>query len=276
MENWSLQMALHDNKKNCEFLVVNRDTTGYMKPHSHQFVEIEYVMHGSLVQTINGVEYNIQRGDIVYLNVGDCHEFKKVDPNESVDVINIMFMTNQVFKDDKDFETHHMNAHQVIHPRSSERNEIENLVLMLEHEYEVYDRFTDIVLKNLVLALVAILIRHSVVNPERKYSQDFERIINFVDKDFSNTCLEKTAEKFGYNSSYFSRFFEKNMGVNFSTYVSDKKINLSKDLLVSTNDSIDVISYKCGFNSQSAFYRMFQKRTGMTPKKYRQLNRNQP
>ena len=65
------------------------------------------------------------------------------------------------------------------------------------------------------------------------------------------------------------------MGVNFSSYVADKKINLSKDLLVNTKDPIDVISYKCGFNSQSAFYRMFQKKTGMTPKKYRQLNKNQ-
>ncbi len=275
MENWSLQMALHDNAQNCEYLVVNHDRSGRSQLHSHQFVEIEYVLRGSLVQTINGVEYNVQRGDIIYLNVGDCHEFKKASPDTEVDVVNIMFMSNQLFKGMDGFDAAHPTPGNIIRPQNADRIEIENLIMMIDQEYNTYDRFTDIILKNLALALVSILIRHSIGNHERKYSKEFERIINFVDNDFSSACLEKTAAKFGYNSSYFSRFFEKNMGINFSTYVAEKKINLSKDLLINTKDPIDVISYKCGFNSQSAFYRMFQKRTGMTPKKYRQLNKNQ-
>ncbi|MBR3594207.1 MAG: helix-turn-helix domain-containing protein [Clostridia bacterium] len=274
MENWSLQMALHDNSQNCEFLVVNHDRSGRSQLHSHQFVEIEYVLRGSLIQIINGVEYHVQRGDIIYLNVGDCHEFKKASPDSDVDVVNIMFMTNQFFKGVDAFETAPAPGN-IIRPQNADRIEIENLIMMIDQEYNTCDRFTELILKNLVMSLVCILIRHSIGGHERKYSKEFERIINFVDNDFSSACLEKTAAKFGYNSSYFSRFFEKNMGINFSSYVAEKKINLSKDLLVNTKDPIDVISYKCGFNSQSAFYRMFQKRTGMTPKKYRQLNKIQ-
>ncbi len=275
MDNWSLQMALHDNSQNREFLVVNHDRTGHSQLHSHQFVEIEYVMRGSLVQTINGVEHTVQRGDIIYLNVGDYHEFRKATPDTEVDVVNIMFMSNQLFKGLDGFDATQTALGNIIRPQNADRIEIENLIMMIDQEYNACDRFTEIILKNLALALVSILIRHSIGNHERKYSKEFERIINFVDNDFSGACLEKTAAKFGYNSSYFSRFFEKNMGVNFSSYVAEKKINLSKDLLINTKDPIDVISYKCGFNSQSAFYRMFQKRTGMTPKKYRQLNKNQ-
>lgn len=274
MENWSLQMALHDNLQNCEFLVVNHDISGRSRLHTHQFVEIEYVLRGSVVQTINGVDYNVQRGDIIYLNVGDCHVYRKVTPDTQVDIVNIMFMTNQLFKGMDDYDVFRSVPANIIHPQNADRVEIENLIMMIDQEYNTCDRFTDAILKNLALALVSILIRHSTSNHERKYSKEFERIINFVDNDFSSACLEKTAAKFGYNSSYFSRFFEKNMGVNFSSYVAEKKINMSKDLLINTKDPIDVISYNCGFNSQSAFYRMFQKRTGMTPKKYRQLNKN--
>lgn len=275
MENWSLQMALHDSSQNCEFLVVNHDKTGRSHLHSHQFIEIEYIMRGSLIQTINGEEHTVQRGDIIYLNVGDCHEFRKATPDTEVEVVNIMFMSNQLFKGVEGFDVTQSAPGNIIRPQNADRIEIENLIMMIDQEYNTYDRFTEIILKNLALSLVSILIRHSIGNHERKYSKEFERIINFVDNDFSSACLEKTAAKFGYNSSYFSRFFEKNMGVNFSSYVAEKKINLSKDLLINTKDPIDVISYKCGFNSQSAFYRMFQKRTGMTPKKYRQLNKNQ-
>lgn len=272
MRNWSLQMALHDNAKNCEFLVVNRDNTQWCALHSHQFIEIAYVRAGSYIQNINGIEYNVSRGDIIFLNVGDSHEFKVADPESEHEIVNIMFMTNRVFDNDN-FESGPSLPLTIIRPQSTERLKIENLIMMIEQEYQTVDRFTDMILKNLAMSLVAVLIRHSSVNPERRYNKEFERIISFVDNDFSSACLEKTAAQFGYNSSYFSRFFEKNMGVNFSAYVAEKKINLSKDLLISTDDSIDTISYKCGFNSQSAFYRMFQKHTGMTPKKFRQLNK---
>lgn len=272
MRNWSLQMALFDNANNCDFLVVNRDISNNCPLHSHQFIEIEYVLRGSFVQIINGIEHVVQRGDIIYLNVGDSHEIRAVDPSAENILVNIMFMTNQVFKGYEGFVTP-AGPHTIISSHAADRVEIENLVLMIEKEYGTCDRYTDHILKNLAMTLVMLLIRNSAISTGRKYSKEFERIINFVDKEFSSACLEKTAEQFGYNSSYFSRFFEKNMGVNFSTYVAEKKINLSKELLVNTNDSIDVISYKCGFNSQSAFYRMFQKRTGMTPKKYRQLHK---
>lgn len=265
-------MALHDNAKNCDFLVVNRDRTPRCALHSHQFVEIAYVRAGSFIQNINGIEYNVSRGDIIFLNVGDSHEFEVTDPESEHEIINIMFMTNRIFDNDS-FESGHALPFTIIRPQSTERLKIENLIMMIEQEYQTVDRFTDMILKNLAMSLVAVLIRHSTVNPERRYNKEFERIISFVDNDFSSACLEKTAAQFGYNSSYFSRFFEKNMGVNFSAYVAEKKINLSKDLLISTDDSIDTISYKCGFNSQSAFYRMFQKHTGMTPKKFRQLNK---
>ncbi len=275
MVNWSLQMALHDNAKNCEFLVINHDRSTTLPAHTHQFVEIEYVLRGPMIQVINGVEHTVQRGDIIYLNVGDSHELKRVTPDSEAEVLNIMFLTNQLFKGVESFDYSNLPQGGIIRLQNSDRVEIENLIMMIEQEYNTYDRFTEIILKNLTLALVSILIRHSSDNQERKYNKEFERIINFVDNDFSSACLEKTAAKFGYNSSYFSRFFEKNMGANFSSYVAEKKINLSKDLLINTKDPIDVISYKCGFNSQSAFYRMFQKKTGMTPKKYRQLNKNQ-
>ena len=194
MEDWSLQMALHDNSRNCEFLVVNHDTTGRSRLHSHQFVEIEYLLRGSLVQVINGVEYNVQRGDIVYLNIGDCHEFRKASPDSEVDVVNIMFMTNQLFKETDTLEIAPGN---IIRPQNADRIEIENLIMMIDQEYNTCDRFTDIILKNLTISLVSILIRHSIGNHERKYSKEFERIIDFVDNDFSSACLEKTAAQFG-------------------------------------------------------------------------------
>lgn len=43
--------------------------------HTHEFVEIEYVLSGSGVQLINGVEYPVHRGDLIYLKKGDYHTY---------------------------------------------------------------------------------------------------------------------------------------------------------------------------------------------------------
>jgi two-component system, response regulator YesN len=49
-----------------------------------------------------------------------------------------------------------------------------------------------------------------------------------------------------------------------------KRIEKSKSLLISTQESITDISEKCGFTDLNYFSRVFSKIEGVSPKKYRQ------
>lgn len=72
------------------------------------------------------------------------------------------------------------------------------------------------------------------------------------------------------NPSYFSALFSQEMGKTFTDYILDLRIGKAKDLLKNTNMDILDISASAGFENQSYFTKIFRKRTGLTPRQYRQ------
>lgn len=85
-----------------------------------------------------------------------------------------------------------------------------------------------------------------------------------------NLTLDMVAEHAGLNPAYFSSLFKKEMGVNFSAYLNNLKIDHAKLLLKNSNLSLINIAVELGFDNQSYFSNVFKKATGMTPKQYRQ------
>lgn len=63
--------------------------------------------------------------------------------------------------------------------------------------------------------------------------------------------------------------FKKITGKTITEFVIDKRISVSKKILEFTNISIEELSEKCGFSSQSYFTRTFKKKTGLSPTQYR-------
>lgn len=81
--------------------------------------------------------------------------------------------------------------------------------------------------------------------------------------------LEKIATCIHISRNYLCYLFKKNTGFKFCEYVNLCRINLAKELLDKTSISLDVLSYKCGFNSQSHFSTTFKKYIGISPSEYR-------
>lgn len=80
--------------------------------------------------------------------------------------------------------------------------------------------------------------------------------------------VEELAIELGVSASYLSRLFKKEVGVPLSTYVRDKKIEVAKDLLQFSSQSMIDIANNLSFSSQSHFIQQFKAVVGMTPKKY--------
>jgi AraC-like DNA-binding protein len=56
---------------------------------------------------------------------------------------------------------------------------------------------------------------------------------------------------------------------NFYDLVNSFRVEAVKQALEETNEQIILIAYQCGFNSKSAFNKIFKQKTGLTPKEYR-------
>lgn len=81
--------------------------------------------------------------------------------------------------------------------------------------------------------------------------------------------LTRIAQEVSLNPSYLSRWYKRITGKGISDYIHDRRIELSKELLLGSSCKMHEISAKVGFSDQHYFYRFFKKATGCTPQEYR-------
>ena len=97
-----------------------------------------------------------------------------------------------------------------------------------------------------------------------------EYACRFVLEHFSeNINRDKMAERVNLSPGYFSNLFRSEIGMSFSDYLIQVRIDNAKCLLRRFDLSVDAISKKCGFNSLAHFSRTFKDRCGRSPLKYR-------
>ena len=85
--------------------------------------------------------------------------------------------------------------------------------------------------------------------------------------------LEQLARFSHVNKYYLVHSFTKHFCCSPISYLNDKRIEKSKNLLETTNHSIAAIASMIGFSSQSYFSQSFKKNTFMTPNEYRRASR---
>jgi two-component system response regulator YesN len=88
------------------------------------------------------------------------------------------------------------------------------------------------------------------------------------DKEMS---LDKISEMFYKHPNYISTVFKEKTGENFTDYVNHVRIAKAQDLLSGTSLKVEKIAKQLGYDNTKYFYRIFKKKTGMTPLEYRTL-----
>jgi two-component system response regulator YesN len=72
--------------------------------------------------------------------------------------------------------------------------------------------------------------------------------------------------------SYLSFLFKHELGVNFSSFLAETRINQAKNLLSQTNMKIYEIAEDVGFDSPYYFSKVFKEVSGLTCKEFRNVN----
>lgn len=81
--------------------------------------------------------------------------------------------------------------------------------------------------------------------------------------------LGQVAKAVNTSTFYFCKMFKKVTGINFTDYVSRRRIENAKNLLLNPNLRVSEIAYEVGFQSLTHFNRVFKKVEGQSPTEYR-------
>ncbi|SFM02801.1 two-component system, response regulator YesN [Paenibacillus sp. 1_12] len=95
--------------------------------------------------------------------------------------------------------------------------------------------------------------------------------LQFIDSNYMYEInLTMLADRFSYNSSYFSELFKSKVGKTFIQYVTEVRMAQAMRLLVDTPLSLWDIAELTGFSNASYFSSKFKRMYGMTPSDFRQ------
>lgn len=111
-------------------------------------------------------------------------------------------------------------------------------------------------------------------------NENIEAFENFIKKEKNyldhNLSLDVVATKLNLNSSYLSRIINHELGISFSDYVNELRIEEAKTFLENAefeNYTLVAIGLEAGFNSKTAFNTAFKKFTRKTPSEYKKEKR---
>lgn len=108
-----------------------------------------------------------------------------------------------------------------------------------------------------------------------EYSTDEEYsfkapVEEYIAEHYHDTVrLGDLAEMLGFSEGHFARIFRKHFGMTFVQYLTEYRIQRSKQLLAETHVPIEQIAYRVGINSYSYFCTCFKRVCGMSPGAYR-------
>jgi two-component system, response regulator YesN len=99
------------------------------------------------------------------------------------------------------------------------------------------------------------------------------KAISYIDQHLKDELTQKdVAAHVHLNPSYFSVFFKEQVKMNFSEYVTRRRIQRAKELMISTNLPINEIAEEAGYKTAKYFIKLFKENEGMTPSAYRKNN----
>jgi AraC-like DNA-binding protein/quercetin dioxygenase-like cupin family protein len=223
--------------------------------HFHNKVEFLYILDGHHEAVINGKTYSAEADEIFFVNKFDIHKF-----NNSPDGGKIILFDFSVdeFKDVKQV-FYNKKLPPVLRNKQANR-EILPLLLDVQDKKLSYlqqasvvdtimDKFMstyDVVEEQLIKD--ENLIREMLLYLNENYSQPFNR--------------DEFAKRFGYNTSYLSHFFKKQVGMGLVEYLRTIRFNKVQELLDRTDGkdkNVLEIVLSCGFDSVSSYYRFARK-----------------
>lgn len=100
--------------------------------------------------------------------------------------------------------------------------------------------------------------------------QFIQKGIDYIEDNlFLTISLEECAKAAGYSLYHYCRVFTSVMGIPVKEYIRRRRVSESVRMINETSLSLKEIGYRCGFNSQENYIRVFKTVFGISPVEYK-------
>ena len=230
--------------------------------------------------------YDYQEGTIVCFAPGQTAETNPTTDKVQVNAHGILFHPDllrgtSLGKNIKKYTFFSYEVNEALHLSEEERSIVMDCLKIIRMELE---HGVDKHSKTLLVNHIELLLNYCMRFYERQFitrgktNRDvLTRFENLLDEYFESTLAEQDglptvkyfADKLCISSNYFGDMFKKETGKSPQEYIQEKVIELAKERISGTADTVSQIAYSLGFQYPQHFCRLFKKRVGYTPSEYR-------
>lgn len=241
-------------------------------PHTHQFTELFYVLHGEGVFYIEREKVPVKTDDLIIINPNVEHT-EKTFPNNPMEYI-VFGVEGLAFS----FPEHDQayGRGYSFYSYGSDKNQFINFAQLMMHEFQDKKPGFEKVCHGLLEVLLVYISRKqklSVISESSfQLSKECAIAKRYIDTNYAqDITLDSLADLTHINKFYLAHSFTECIGQSPISYLTERRLAACKELLSSSNLSVTQIATSAGFSSQSYFSQIFNKKVGMSPRQYRKL-----
>ncbi|MBQ9005551.1 MAG: helix-turn-helix domain-containing protein [Atopobiaceae bacterium] len=276
------------------------------------FLQVRYVISGTLVLEFNGRREEFSRGEVCLINLRT--PYRELRRESRATTLNVCvhpvvldegflgavsltplqsYLRSRVINDGQQLpflrfvpraegvriQRTEQEEFSRLHPEESiGRNPLEEALSFLfgEDHYKAagYEHVMRGQLLRLFDRLATVCRLDGVVGERDAYDRAlFESVSLYMRNNLASVTLGDLAQEFHYHPNYFNGLVRRHSGVTFSAFLVSLRIAKAKELLRATDMPVDLICQAVGYNNRGFLYRKFTEETGMTPAAYRRRNR---
>ena len=252
--------------------------------HTHNYVEMIYMCSGSTHHVINGEDVILKQGELLILNQNAVQE---IYPAGEGDVaVNFIILPEFFDYGLKMMETEENQLRDFIvdclrgenhlagylHFKVAGvlpvQNLLENLIWTIVNKQPNKRSINQATMGLLFLQLMNHMdkMETDAASEQQKF---IIRVLSYVEEHYKSGELTELAEELHFDIYWLSKEIKKRTGKTYTDLVQAKRLSQAAYLLRTTAMNVMDISMAVGYDNISYFHRIFQKKYGMTPRRYR-------
>lgn len=252
--------------------------------HTHNFVEVVYMCHGSTHHVINGNNVNLNEGELLFISQSAKQEIYPA--TESDVAVNFIILpeffnygitmmgaeNNQLRSFVFDCLTGGKADTGYLHFKVADvlpiQNLVENLIWTIIRK-EPNKRSIQQATMGLLFLQLMNQIDRMETSEEDKEQKMIMDVLSYIEEHYRDGELEQLAARLHYDMRWLSKEIKKRTGKTYTDLIQTKRLQQAAYLLTTTKLNVMDIGLAVGYDNTSYFHRIFQKQYKMTPRKYR-------
>lgn len=275
MTEYSKKGYLYSNFK---IFHLSDSNLGEIDFHYHDFHKVLIHLSGNTSYSIEGQNFDLQAGDIVFVNAGEVHRpiFHDNSLYERIIIYISKSFLEEYSHEDNDLSLCFKNAMEknshVLRLRSFKNSKVAASIGQLINNLGKDAYANELYMQVLFLEFMVELNRATVSDEVEYISTNYSGtkinpIISYINEHLTeNLSVDSISEEFYLSRYYVMHTFKAETGYTIGNYITMKRLSLAQALIDSGVPIVDA-SQQAGFGTYSTFLRAYKKTYGTSPRK---------